>query len=116
MSGLKQASPSRLTNLDERAQAKLARIAQCDCIHGGARALVLAKRLTGSHIDFDSVVSAAYTSSTGTASEYLPYECPECGRVCLGESAAYACCSENKNDELDDVCDQCMSSISRGDR
>lgn len=91
-----EVSPRRLTDRTERAQAKLARIARGDCWHGGARALVLAKRLDRLHCSFDplAVVSDAYSSSTGTATNYLAYLCPECGTAHLGKEAASQCCGE----------------------
>src|SRR5262245_980341 len=89
-----EANPDQLPR-ESRAIAKLARIARCDVQFGGARALVICKRLElmGSTVDYDNVVSAAYSSSTGSAREYLAFECPECGCAHLGEENALACCN-----------------------
>lgn len=95
MCRLQQTSYKRLHDKHSRALAKLALIARNDCVYGGARASVLADRLGG---EFGDVVSEAYTSSTGEAREYLPFECPECGSACLGESAALNCCADSGDD------------------
>ena len=86
---------------DQRAIAKLARIARCNVYFGGASALVKAERLVSMGADniYLDVVSAAYSDSQGNAPEYLPYECPECGTTHLGRSAAYQCCQETYTDE-----------------
>ncbi len=121
MSRLKQVSCALLHG-PERAISKLALLARGDCIHGGASALTLADRLTFGKLRFEDkqyqqpdvsyhdIVSAAYASSTGEVTQYLPYECPECGQARLGETAALECCA-NIDDELcDGLCDQCMRS------
>ena len=84
----------RRLNRDDRALAKLALIARHDCYSGSAKAMVIARRLNsmGTELPVDDVVSAAYSSTTGTASEFMPYECPECGSACLGETEAYQHC------------------------
>lgn len=93
----------RLTDRNERAQAKLAMIARGDCWHGGARAMVLARRLQNAQFDADAIVSQAYGSSTGTASDYLAYLCPECGNARLGQTDALNCCTfqEDEGDFTD---------------
>jgi hypothetical protein len=103
MSRLKECNPSKLYDRGQRAIAKLARIARCDCVNGGARALVIADRLAamGAAEDYGAVVSAAYTSSTGCAPDYLAYECPECGSACMGIEAALSCCQPT-DDFIDD--------------
>lgn len=93
---LKEAHPDELYDRYERACAKLARIARGDTIHGGARALVLAKRLTKlrSTIPAEDIVSSVYAASNYSCGEWGAYECPECGSAHLGTEKAYACCSE----------------------
>lgn len=97
---LREANPKRLYDREQRTLAKLARIARNDCVYGGARAMVLVERLKrmGSRLDIDNVVSQAYASSTGTAEDYIAYECPECGNTCMGIHAAYACCNPYADD------------------
>jgi len=90
---LKECSPKLLSDGSERAQAKLARIARWDCINGGARALVLAKRMTRAQFDAYAVVSSAYTAYDGYATDYLAYECPECGCPVIGSDNALGHCS-----------------------
>lgn len=101
MSRLKECSVDLLEDRAERAQAKLARIARGNVYFGGASALMIARRLNamGTALPVDDIVSAAYASNTGNAVEYLSYECPECGRACLGETAAMQCCHEEPCDE-----------------
>lgn len=100
MCKLKESHPDNLPDREQRAMAKMARIARCDCWHGGARAMVLAERLSamGSRINYDSVVSEAYASNTGRAASYLAFECPECGCAHMGEDAAFACCAFDESD------------------
>lgn len=89
---LKETSPNNLFDKTERAQAKLARIARGDTIHGGARALVLVGRLGRAKFDADEVVSEVYRLSNYTCGRFGVYECPECGAAHLGEEKALNCC------------------------
>lgn len=93
---LTEARPNALYDRAERATARFARIARCDAWHGGAIAMVKLRRLkrSANYRQYDAAVSQAYASSTGTAPDYLAYECPECGSARLGQDAAYACCAE----------------------
>lgn len=93
---LREANPSKLYDRHDRACAKLARIARGDTIHGGARAMVLAKRLEamGSKVPADQIVGDVYSASNYSCGEWGSYECPECGSAHLGQSAALACCQE----------------------
>ena len=94
MNHLQELSPDKLYDRGERALAKLARIARCDVHFGGAKAMTIADRLAnmGSQLAVHDVVSKAYSSSTGTASDFIAYACPECGNPRLGKEAAYNCC------------------------
>lgn len=98
---LKECSPDELASREDRAIAKLARIARGDTVHGGAKALVLAKRLNGmnSQVPADEVVGEVYSLSNYTCGRFGAYECPECGSAHLGTEAAYACCAESEGDE-----------------
>ncbi len=100
---LKEASPSRLFDRHDRAVAKLARIARVDTIHGGARALVLERRLIamGSDVPDTGVVSSVYGASNYSCGEFGAYECPECGTAHLGTERAYACCSQQEEEEME---------------
>ena len=96
MSSLKEAkSAKQLYDRGERAIARMARMARMDTINGGARALVIAKRLEamGSRQDYGEVVSWVYRHSNYSCGPYGVYECPECGSAHLGTEAAYACCA-----------------------
>lgn len=95
MNHLQELRPNKLYDRGERALAKLARIARNDVYFGGAKSVVIADRLVamGSQLPLHDVVGEAYSSSIGTASGFMAYACPECGNPCLGEEAAYACCS-----------------------
>ncbi len=92
---LKETHPDNLADRHERALAKLARIARCDAWHGGARALVLAKRLEamGGNAQAIEAVTDAYTNGRGDATRFLAYECPECGTACAGTEAAHDHCA-----------------------
>jgi hypothetical protein len=97
---LKEAHPSQLATNYERACAALARIARADTIYGGARALVLARRMErrkGSQVPANEIVSAVYSASNCSCGEWGAYECPECGTAHLGTEAAYRCCSQVEN-------------------
>lgn len=86
-----------LMSRDDRAIARLADRATSDTIFGGARALVLAKRLDrmGGGIDALGVVGDVYQASIGRAlPKYRVCKCPECGQTVLGEDAAMRCCEE----------------------
>ena len=94
---LKEAHPSQLATLYERACAALARIARADTIYGGARALVLARRMErrkSSQVPANEIVSAVYSASNYSCGEWGAYKCPECGTAHLGTEAAYRCCSQ----------------------
>jgi len=95
---LKTRSARALTDRVERAIARLAMIAANDAWHGGARALVLLKRLEGSpnYQEYREAVNASYGSSNPPTSDYVVCECPECGQVYLGESKAYDCCADTQ--------------------
>lgn len=101
MAKLIEVSPTRKNIPDrvERAIVKFARIARSNAINGGASALTKLDRLErmGSpHTsEYHDAITAAYHSSTGSARQYLAYECPECGCTCIGEDAAYAHCAES---------------------
>ena len=89
------ANISDLQNRDDRVIAKLAKIATNDTVFGGAKALVLAKRLDsiGSQIDAECIVGDVYSASIGRVlPQYNPCFCPECGQAVLGEIAALNCC------------------------
>ena len=100
---MKEVSPYKLTGHD-RALARLAWIARHDVIWGGARAMVLANRLKG---DFQDVVSEAYTSVTGTAENYIAYECNECGQAHLGKDNALRCCQYDDDCNYDEQLIDC---------
>ena len=91
---IKETNPNNIFDIEQRAYAKLARIARCDVHFGGAKAMVLARRMEAINPlnDAMSVVSQAYASSTGNAEDYLSYECPECGSPCAGIENALQCC------------------------
>ena len=91
---LTEVHPNRLYDPAQRVCAKLARIARVDAWNGGAKALCMVNRLELSpyHAEYLAAVTQAYHSLTGTASNYLAYECPECGSACMGEDAVYECC------------------------
>lgn len=95
---LKEVHPNKLTDKGERALAKMARIAACDTNFGGARALVLLKRLGNSQLPFDEVVTNTYHSNS-IPSQYVAYECPECGTVCFGDIAALKHCFNEYDEE-----------------
>ena len=98
-SSLPQGSP-------ERAACKLAKIAAQDVYFGGARALVLLKRMKRSpnYSLYADAVDQCYHCDY--AHDYTAWECPECGSACFGRSAAYECCAEiwqEPEPELNDV-------------
>ena len=93
----KQVSWKDLSEPRDRACAKLALIARHDTIHGGAKAMVLEKRLLamGSSIPAREIVGDVYAASNWTVTrQWGAYECPDCGQVHLGEERALECCSE----------------------
>ena len=98
---LEEGAPADLTDRAERECAKLARIARGDTVHGGARAMVIAKRANamGCRFPADEVVSEVYSLSNWTCGRFGVYRCPECGQSYLGMDAAYNCCSMNKECE-----------------
>lgn len=71
-------------------QLRLARIAQCDVINGGARALVLLRRIERLHpgSEANDIVTRVYHHPRGRAS----YACPECGEQFVSPEEANACC------------------------
>jgi hypothetical protein len=84
-----------LQDRDDRTIAQLAKQATIDTLFGGARALVLAKRLDrmGSPVNCEGVVGDVYSASTGrTPADYTATVCPECGTVVLGEETAIQHC------------------------
>ena len=98
---------SKLANRIARQTARFASVATSDTIHGGARALSLAKHFDRFHVNFSDGVSAAeivshvYGNSTGrTCERFGAFECPECGCVALGLEMALACCTETE-EEID---------------
>lgn len=99
---LKSVPASSLNDPHQRACARLARIAVCDTIFGGTRALRIAARCKYKKIPAEEIIGDVYSSSNGSAGEWGAYECPECGQVYLGTEAAYACCAENFADEEND--------------
>ncbi len=98
---LKEANWRKLHDPHERACCKLANIARHDTIHGGAKALVIAKRLygMGSKIPADEIVGDVYSASNYSCGEWGAYECPECGSVHLGTEAAHKCCQPDPDEE-----------------
>lgn len=89
---------SRLENRTERHHAELAARATLDTIHGGAWAMVLARRLS---LEAEAIVSDVYSASTGTTSEeHGAWECGECGWVHLGIDAAGECCTDEPIDHI----------------
>ena len=93
---LKELSPDTLHDSRERTIAKLARIARCDTVFGGAKALVLLRRLQRSpnHGDYSAAVCEVYSRSDGTVCGHGAYECPECGSAHFGTEAALLCCND----------------------
>lgn len=84
----------------ERNTVRLARIATCNTVMGGASALVIAKvadRLGVQFVDGASgreIVSDVYSRSTGRESvEFGGWECPECGCAHCGRENALRCCA-----------------------
>lgn len=86
--------PAIYANRDARSLAHMAALAWHDVQFGGARALVMARRLEsmGSDLDYDAVVSDAYTSSDGVSRRFAAFECDECGQTHGGVEAASDCC------------------------
>jgi rubrerythrin len=99
---LAPANPNQLTDLYDRACARLARMARTDTLYGGAKALVLAKRLERMrcNIPANEIVTDVYTSRDGNVGEWGAYKCPECGSVCRGTEAAYKCCAFDSEEAL----------------
>ena len=93
---IEESNISDLQDRNDRAIAKLARIARNDTVFGGARALVLADRLEamGSQIDAHEIVGNVYAASNWTVTDdYKVCMCPECGQTVLGVEAALNCCA-----------------------
>lgn len=99
---IKPAHWSLLEDRHERDEARIAHVARCNTIVGGASALVKAKRLKAmGGADLTGVVADVYAASTGKPSEiHDAWECPECDRAHLGQQAALRCCKE------EDLCPQ----------
>lgn len=96
MRNLKNLRSETLENTHERACAKLARIAKSDTIWGGFRANMIAKRATLKKFPAEQIVGDVYSASTGKHSLiWEAWECPECGKACLGEEAAINCCQKD---------------------
>ncbi len=93
---MKQVMPSDLPNTPERAICRLAMIAALDVFHGGARALVLLKRLKRSphYMKFEAAVADSY--STDYSVNYTFWECPECGEPCFGIHNAIGHCLDEE--------------------
>lgn len=91
---LRSRPASELEDRNERAVARIAMVAACDAINGGARALTILRRLTRSpnYGALNDAVTASYHSSHPPTEQHKALECPECGSVWLGAEAAYACC------------------------
>jgi hypothetical protein len=86
-----------LDNQDDRKIAHLAAIARNDTIHGGARAMVIARQC--SKWDAAAIVADVYILSTGKHSRhYEAWECPDCGAVHLGMDNAEECCAFSDDD------------------
>ncbi len=90
---LKETNPVKLENKHDRACARLARIARGDTVHGGARALTIAKRCKYKKIPAHDIVSDVYGASNYSCGEWGAYECPECREAHLGTEAALNCCA-----------------------
>jgi rubrerythrin len=90
-----EVNPSKLSDRNDRACAKLARIARGDTYFGGAKALAIAKRLEkmGSNLPLQEIVGDVYSRSNLDLGQWGAYECPECGSVHLGRTNACNCCS-----------------------
>jgi hypothetical protein len=100
---------SKLANRIARQTARFASVATSDTIHGGARALSLAKHLDRFRVNFSDGVSAreivshVYGNSTGrTCERFGAFECRECGCVSLGLEMALACCAETEEESCKD--------------
>ena len=96
---LKPARWSELHSRDERTVARIERIARNDTIWGGAKAMVLSKRLADmGGQDVGWVVASVYCASTGKPHpDYSAWECPECGSAHLGQENAYKCCQNTED-------------------
>ena len=95
---LKRARISALPSRQDRHYARIARQAEHDCRHGGCRALRFAERHRLRRGEYMSIVNQAYTDPNGTARDYTPWECPECGQAYLGADSALACCEPESDD------------------
>ena len=85
--------------VEDQDKARIAAQAKHDCWYGGTTAQQMAE----GDEELEYVVNYIYTHYNGhRCYRYEPIECPECGRVCLGADAAYACCTD-----LDDFYDEC---------
>ena len=101
MSTPKPASYRRLHDRQDRAVAHMAAQARIDTLYGGAKAIVINKRIVkmGGE-DLDHVISDVYSASTGSRHRELEgWECPECGCAHLGQDAAYKCCAFSEEEE-----------------
>ena len=101
--GVKATSYDQLHDRTERGCARLAAIARNDTIFGGARAMVLAQRLSrlNSPIPAHEIVGDVYSASTGRwHPTWEAFECRECGQARLGLNAAMSCCDEFNDGDL----------------
>ena len=96
---LKETSPNNLTNRYEKACARLARMARANTYFGGASALVIAKRANKKKFPAEEIVMDVYH---GRVSEWMAYECPECGQAHLGEQSALDCCISRDDQEFEE--------------
>lgn len=95
---LELATWRELGDRHDRACARLATIALNDVVWGRARASLLAKRATQKMFPAEEIVGDIYSmSQAAPSSKWSVWECPECGRACLGKDAAMNCCSEEND-------------------
>lgn len=91
-----------LESQEDRKRAHLAAIARNDCVFGGAKALVIARKC--SKWDAQAIVNAVYAESGGATgqrwrSRLEAHECRECGQAWVNLDAALNCCEEAPDDE-----------------
>lgn len=99
-------APKFLEDKGERVIAKIAHKAYCNCMFGGASALLAARRLDKmqNKAKYENIVIETYHSDS-TPDEYTPFQCQECGQVYLGRENADKCCTtddSNMEIEFDD--------------
>lgn len=101
---MKTAPWTQLDEQDDRKRAHLAAIARCDTIHGGAKAMVIARKC--SKWNAAEIVADVYGASTGKHSrQWEAWECPDCGAVRLGFAEAEDCCADFRDDDGEFACD-----------